>query len=274
MYKEKEKIFHNIMAAMDEYVNAFLDVKEAMHNAEEAMHNCFEQLLNGVMKNPSLCNNPRMKYLRDFVSYAERNRIFDKAEEAANETIQKQDNCSSISTNSPASVKGKESPINEKTEEEEDGEIERMEWYDADNLIQKYFLSETLERRQQKAQETMIANGIDPEDKYVNKSGERKRCTVCFKNRDPNVFRFQNKYHMRANEPKRGAKRWNYCPLADPPKFFHLIEIKRAGKKRENIRRKSVKREKERIQKRIDSNCTFTFDSIESLEDTLLDPQK
>ena len=148
------------------YVNVFLDAEEAMQNAEEAMHNCVEQLLNSAIKNPSLlCNNPRMKYLRDFARYAERHPgMFEKAKQDTAEV-----NCSSISTNSLASAKDKESPTNEKSEEEEDDDIERMKWCKEDDLIQKYFLSETLEHRQQEAQETMIANGIDPEDIYANK---------------------------------------------------------------------------------------------------------
>ena len=283
---------------------------------EETMHTCMEQLLNNVMKNPSLAHSPRMKYLRDFVHYADRHPgVFDKAEEAANETIPSnkdacdktsttaEDTCSSISTTSSATTKESynkaeegnrltlhhpkldmtpdeidklilecypecsqpETPEPDQKQDTSKARCDKMPSqstnstltnkekdgprFETDDQVDEYYRSETLKCRQRKAKETMIENDISRE-KYANEPNERKQCPVCFKNRA--TFQFQDRKHLRTNKPKKGAKLWHYCPLADPPSVFAFIMSKKDKQRIEKNRKRNRERKQRMDLKKLD----------------------
>lgn len=100
-----------------------------------------------------------------------------------------------------------------------------------------YRFGPTLYYRKKIAKKTMRANDISPEE-YVNKARERKKCPVCSKN--TKTFTFQNRKHLISNQAKTGDKVWKYCPLVDPPHFYHFMH---KTKEEQSKRRQKMKNE-------------------------------
>ena len=168
-------------------------------------------LLSDVTKDPSLArNNQRMKFVLDFASYVERNPgVYKKIQgDVATDTIIKNQAYNQVySSAMPNANNETQAGKKYNTKQHLDqvtraGEIVGAKHnYVDENNLDKYFGPENLERRRRKARDFMVANNIDPDDKYVNKPGERRRCPVCSKN--THTYRFHGRWHLQSNEAKK-----------------------------------------------------------------------